>query len=202
MNDAFGRPMYMHADYLIEGTPFFSNDYCTARIKLRKGKTYNGIKVKLNLQENLVVYDMGDGKEMAATSAVEKIFFYDCKDSLKSKTFVSGFEPIDQQNENSFYQLLDSGAVLLLKYFQISFRDTKYYGSPNTTRVFEQKEIYYASVPGKGLLPLKKDNASVLAVLSDQQISLRKFMVANDLKCKKEEDLVRVVRYYNKVLGQ
>jgi hypothetical protein len=197
MNDANGRPMYMHAEYAVEGSPFFSNDYCTANLKLRKGKTYNGIKVKLNLQENLVIYDAGDGKEMIATSPIEKIEFFNCNDATKSKVLVTGYPAIDKQDVSGFYILMDSGSVQLLKHISVNYRDTKYYGDPNMTRVFEQKETYYAYSADKGMMRLSKDNNLVLTVFNNRKQELAKFIAANDLKCKREEDLVKVFAYYN-----
>ena len=197
MNDANGRPMYMHADYAIEGSPFFSNDYCTANLKLRKGKTYNGIKVKLNLQENLVVYDAGDGKEMIATSPVEKIEFQHCNDATKNKVLVTGYPAIDKQDVSSFYVLMDSGSMQLLKYISVNYRDTKYYGDPNMTRVFEQKESYYAYSAAKGMMRLSKENDVILAIFNNRKQELAKFITANALKCKREEDLIKIFAYYN-----
>lgn len=197
MNDANGRPLYMHSEYQIEGTPFFSDDYCTASLKVRKGKTYSNIKVKLNLQENLVIYDAGDGKEMAATSPIEKIEFMNCTDAAKTKTWVSGFPAIDGQDESAFYLLLDSGQVTLLKYIKVSYHDTKYYNNPNTTRVFEQKEFYYTYVPGKGINKLNKDTDSVLSLLGNKKEQVGSFIAKNELKCRREEDLIKIFLYYN-----
>ncbi len=148
MNDANGRPLFMHTDYVIEGSPFFDDTYCTASMKVRNGKKYIGIRVKVNLQENLVIYELPDGKEMAAISPIERIDFFNCNDPQKNRTLLTGFPAIEEQTENSFYVLLDSGKVTLLKYIKVNYRDTKNYGSPNTIRVFEQKEIYYTYVAG------------------------------------------------------
>jgi len=197
MNDANGRPLYIHTEYEVEGTPFFSDDYCTANLKVRKGKTYANIKVKLNLQENLVIYDAGDGKEMAATSPIEKIEFMHCNDPAKNKTLLSGFPAIDGQNESSFYLLLDSGQTTLLKYIKVNSHDTKYYNNPNTTRVFEQKELYYTYVPGKGISKLNRDTDAVLSLFGNKNAAVGSFIAKNDLKCRREEDLVKVFSYYN-----
>jgi len=199
MNDAYGRPLYMHTEYAVEGTPFFSNEYCSANLKIRKGKSYTGIKVKLNLQENLVIYDAGDGNEMAAVTPVERIEFLNCNDASKNKVLISGYPPVDKQDVSSFYVLLDSGSVQLLKNISVTYRDTKYYGSTNTTRIFEQKENYYAYSAEKGITRLSKENSAVLAVFNSKKSELSKFIAANDLKCKREDDLVKLFRYYNTI---
>jgi len=197
MNDGNGRPLFVHNEFEIQGTPFYYDDYCVANLKVRRGKTYTGIKVKLNLQENLVIYDAGDGKEMAASSPIDRIEFIYCSDPAKNKVVVSGYPAVDKQDESSFYVLLDSGKVSLLKYIMVNYRDTKNYGSANTTRVFDQKELYYTYVPGKGMARLLKDNAAVLLLLNNKKTALEKFMAANDIKCRREDDLVKVFAYYN-----
>lgn len=197
MNDANGLPMYIHSEYNMEGSPFYSNEYCYANLKVRNGKFYTGIKVKLNLLENIVVYDAGDGKEMAATSPIERIVFNNCSDPEKNKILVSGYPATAKQDLSSFYVLLDSGALQLLKYIMITYRDTKYYGNQVLTRIFEQKEIYYVYEAGKGMTHLPKENESVVSLLNKNKQDLLKFIEANNIRCKRENDLVKLFRFYN-----
>lgn len=197
LNDVNGRPLLLRSEYLIEGSPFFYQEYCTANLKVRNGKYYQGIKVKLNLQENLVIYDAGDGKEMAAITPIEKIVFMNCADPSKNQVLLSGFPPVDKQTVNSFYVLLDSGRITLLKQIGVNYRDVKYYGSNQTTRVFEQKEILYAYQPAKGMIRLAKEEGAVLSLLSDQRKAVQAFLRAHDLSSRKEADLVKVFQFYN-----
>lgn len=197
LNDANGRPLLLRSEYLIEGSPFFNQDYCIADLKVRNGKYYQGIKVKLNLQQNLVIYDAGDGKEIAAITPIEKIIFVNCADPPRNQVLLSGFPPVDGQTVNSFYVLLDSGRVTLLKHIGVNYRDVKYYGSNQTTRVFEQKETLYAYQPHKGMMRLAKEAAAVLSLLSDQRKAVEAFLRNNTLTCRKETDLVKVFRFYN-----
>jgi hypothetical protein len=197
MNDANGRPLSVKRGYTIEGSPFFSEEYCTAKMKVRNGKKYSGIKVKINLLENTLIYDAADGQEMVAISPIERVDFINCGDSTKNKTLMTGFPAIDGQNESSFYLLLDSGKISLLKYIKVNYRDTKNYGSNNIVRVFERKEIYYTYRPDKGMLKLDKDTNAILSALDNKKPEISGFISKNDLKCRREEDLVKVFSYYN-----
>lgn len=201
MQDVNGHPLMLRSDYAIEGSPFFFSEYCMANLKVRNGKSYNGIKVKLNLQENLVIYDAGDGKEMASVTPIEKILFINCSDTSKNTVLQSGFPPVDAQNVNSFYQLLDSGRLQLLKHIGINYKDTRYYGSNQTTRVFTQNETFYVYSPEKGIRKVPvKDNGLVITLLGDHMQELTAYVSANGLRCKKEEDLLKLVRYYNSLV--
>lgn len=197
MNDANGRPLYVHTDYSIEGSPFYYPEYCTAVLKVQNGKTYSGVKVKINLLDNSIVYDAGDGKEMVATSAIEQIRLYNCSEPSKNQVLVSGMPGVDKQDSKAWYIRLDSGSVHLLKYIQVIYRDTKYYGSNLTTRVFEQKESYYAYSSDKGMVRLARDNEVVMAVLAGRKKQVQDFVAANEIRCKKEADLVKLFQYYN-----
>lgn len=198
LQDVNGHPLMLRSEYAIEGSPFFHSEYCTAELKVRNGRSYSGIKVKLNLQENLVIYDAGDGKEMVSVTPIERILFTDCNDVSKNTILQSGFPAVDAQTTNSFYQLLDSGRLQLLKHIGINYKDIKYYGSNQTTRVFTQKETYYVYSPEKGMRKIAvKDNNSVIALLGDHKQELAAYVSSNDLRCKKEEDLLKLVRYYN-----
>lgn len=197
LHDASGRPIYMRTEYETDGTPLYSNDYCMANLKVKNGKYYVGIKVKLNLQENLLIYVDEHGNEMAAITPIEKIEFYNCGDPAKNKTFVSGFPAIDKQDASSFYVRLDSGNVSLLKYLSITYRDERKYGSASITRIFEQKEVYYFYSQDKGIKRLNKDNDTLVEMLGAKKSELTSFIAKNDIKCRKEDDLVKVFAFYN-----
>lgn len=197
LHDVNGRPLLLRSEYLVEGTPFYNQDYCTANLKVRNGKYYQSIKVKLNLHQNLVIYDAGDGKEMAAITPIEKISFVNCADPSKNQVLLSGFPPVDGQTSNSFYVLLDSGHVTLLKQIGVNYRDVKYYGSNQTTRVFEQKEVLYAYHPAKGMIRLAKETSAVLSLLSDHRKAVQDYLTDNTISCRKETDLVKVFQFYN-----
>jgi hypothetical protein len=197
MNDANGRPLYMHSEYEVEGDPFYHPEFCTANIKIRKGKTYKEIRVKLNLFTNHLIFDGGDGKEMEATVPVERIEFTGCPDKDKNRILVNGYPPVDGLTEEQYYVLLDTGKLSLLKYIQVIYRDTKYYGKVNTTRVFEQKPFYYVYEAGKGMQKLAKNKDAVLALLASDKENIQPYIDVNKLNCRKEEDLLKVFGYYN-----
>lgn len=197
MTDANGRPVYIHAAYEIEGTPFYHPDYCIASIKVRKGKTYTGIKAKINLQNNRIFFDAGDGKEMETAMPIERIEFMQCSDPSKNRVLVSGYPAADDPGGDRFYVLLDSGRISLLKSIQVLYHDTRDYGRASITRVFTQEEMYYVYEPGKGMKKLAADKKSILAVFPAHNQDLAQFIISHDLKCRKEEDLRKVFTYYN-----
>src|ERR1051325_8435211 len=129
MEDVLGRPIYLKVDYNVEGSPFFPDEYLRANVYLRYGKIYTGVFVKFNLQENLLLYKQADGTELSAVTPIKQVIFTDTADNwiLYNAIFENGFPAIDNHNENTFYQVLDSGKIKLLKYHTVKFTDKKYY---------------------------------------------------------------------------
>src|ERR1044071_1922443 len=111
MQDVSGKPIYLKVEYNVEGTPFYPDEYLRANVYLSHGKIYTGIYVKFNLQENLVLYKQADGSEMSAATPIKRVIFTDTSNGwiFYNAIFESGFPSIDKQNENTFYEVLDSG---------------------------------------------------------------------------------------------
>jgi hypothetical protein len=199
MNDANGRPILLHTEYEIEGSPFYTDTYCTARLTIRNGKTYQDVPVKINLLTKTLLYKDAKGNEMESTSPVDRVEWTACGEDQRTIVVVSGFPAVDAQDEKDFYLQLDSGKVQLLKYVEILYHDVKPYGSPNTKRVFERKERYYVYRPGSGLQRLTNSVASVLQLLHDQRAAVSKYISQNNLRCRKEQELLQVFSYYNRL---
>lgn len=196
-NDANGKPLFSRNYLNSEGSPDFSTEYCTATLTTND-KTYSGVKVKLNLLDNQVLF-MDDNTEKIASIPVNKIEFTSCPNLKTPVVFRSGYAAIDEQKQSTFYQVLDSGKAGLLKYYKITYRDERPYNSAVTTRIFNREEFYYASKPDKTISKLKKSSEDVVNVLADKKALVQAFIDQNKLKCKKEEDLVKVFNYYNSI---
>ena len=57
--------------------------------------------------------------------------------------------------------------------------------------------MYYSYVPGKGMAKLNKDTGAVLNALNNRQKEVSNYITTNNIKCRKEADLVKVFAYYN-----
>lgn len=197
LQDVNGNPLMLRSNYDIQGSPYYSDTYCRANIKVIKGKTYTGIEVKLNLEDNRIIYKIADGKEMEAIVPIEFIEFTDCLDNGNPVIFRSGFPAVDNQTYAHFYQVLDSGNVQLLKFRKINFTDQKPYGSGSVLRKYEVNTSYYAYSPGKGMVPLGRGNEQALQALSDKKSQVNNFISDRNIRMKKEDDLVKLFSFYN-----
>ncbi len=196
-NDGYGIPWSNPVLYNTDGSPFYDTSFCIGSIQLPNGKIYNGIKLKLNLEEQKILFEVEDGKAFILSVPVARIEL-GCNSSPQPAVFRSGFMPIDKQNERSLYQVLDSGKVLLLKHTEIRFKDSKAYNSNDMTRSYRQLSSYYLWMPGKGLVKVPGSENDLVALLSDQQRVLNDAIYKEKMKLRKEADLIKIISLYNR----
>ncbi len=196
-NDGYGVPWSNSTLYNTDGSPFYDTSFCIGSIQLTNGKMYSGIKLKLNLEEQKIIFEVEDGKAFVLSIPVSRIEL-GCAASTKPTVFRSGFTAIDKQNDRSLYQVLDSGKVLLLKYTEIRFKDSKAYNSNDMTRTYRQLPSYYLWVPGKDMVKVSTNENDLLATLSDQQKLLNDAILKEKLKVRKEADLIKIIALYNR----
>ncbi len=196
MADISGKPIYLKVEYNVEGTPFFPEEYYKADIYIKKGKAYKDVYVKFNLQENLVLFKMSDGTELSASVPIQKVRFTDTSRNMYNMVFENGFPAVDKQNEESYYQVIDTGKASLLKYHTVSYIDKKQYGNASMTRVFEQAQSYYI-LRDAVMKKIEKGQEEFLSLFPDKQAELKRYIGQNKIKCRKEDDWKKLVAYYN-----
>jgi len=199
LNDANGKPFKSVRNFEEEGSPYFSVDYVKSNIQLLSGKTYYDIPIRFNQLTGEVVFKTSDGQEMLMSSPFQRIeLLYEGKPYV----FRSGFPAIDKQTDLSVYQLLDSGTAVLLKYTAIQYQDKQTYNSPTIVRTYTKKENHYAWTPSKGLIRVPKNEGEWSAFFGNHQTEMNSFIRKENIKLRKEEDVVRLFQYYNQLLKQ
>lgn len=196
-NDGYGIPWSNTLPYNLDGSPFFDTGFCVGSIQLPNGKMYGGIKLKLNLEEQKIIFEVTEGKAFVLTAPVARIEL-GCNGSANGVVFRSGFTAIDKQNDRSLYQVLDSGKVLLLKFTEIRYKDSKAYNSNDMTRYYRQLPSYYLWVPGKDLMKISQNENELISLLADQQKVLSDAIAKEKWKVRKEADLIKIISLYNR----
>lgn len=199
ITDGSGSPLKLKGGNNIEGSPYYKAEYCSANILSTDYQLYKNVSIKLNLEDNKVVFLSSAGEEMVGSFDIKRIDFNDCMDKGKKIIFESGFPSTGVQGQNSLYQVLDSGKVRLLKYIQVVQEVNKVTGlSPGLAGLTYGKiESYYIFSESKGILKLTKNADGVTSLLSDKQKEVTEFITTNKLKFRKEDDFIRVIAFYN-----
>lgn len=201
MTDANSRPLFIPTNYVADGSPYLFEEYQLAEITLENGKTYPYIRAKFNLIEKELIYMDDKGQEMVATSPVKSIRFFNSVNNgnLQGEMRLESPGKALNVKENPTYMVLADGKAKFLKLISVSFSDQKKYGDANITRTFRRKETNYAYLPGKQpeLQKIEKGKSDVIALFGDKIAEMTSFIEKNQLKCKSDEDLVRIFQHYN-----
>ena len=199
MTDADGRPLYLHADYKADGSPYLSDKYQLADVIAADGKIYTGIMVKIDLAENRVVYMVKEGMEMVASLPVSKIVFnnYINDDGVIESNVFIGYPKALNEPGNAVYQVLETGNATLLRNIKVTYRDDRKYNEAGKTRIFSQTEGLFALLPGNKLVKVEKGQEALAALFPDKMKEVAAFIQSSHLKCKSKEDAVAVFKFYN-----
>lgn len=199
LTDVVGRPAFLKIEYNMEGSPFYPSEYTKADIYTKSGKVYPRIDAKFNLQDNSLLLRLDDGYEMVVATPVPRLVFADTGVSghMLGIVFQNGYPAVDNQTTTTYYQVLDSGRISLLKSYSVTYMDKKEYGQASITRVYEQKETWYLYLPDKSMRKVEKGKDSFLAIFPDKKDQLRQYIDQNGYKCKKDDEWLAVTRYYN-----
>jgi hypothetical protein len=91
---------------------------------------------------------------------------------------------------------LADGKVILLKQIKKIFIEEKAFNSATITRRFDTQNSYYVFKDEK-MARLKRSKSGLLDVLSDQKELVEKFISNNKLTVRSDDDLAKIVAYYN-----
>lgn len=201
LNDFNGRPLYVKSDYVASGSPYLYDEYCMAEITAMNGKVYSNVKVKINLQEKLLLYMADNGAEMIMATPVKKIKFYNyVADGVAhpERTFQSHLAALNAEGAAIYEVLAQDSTATLLKQTVVSYIDTKGYGEAITTRVFKKNVSYFAAIPSQSieLQKVEKNKSALTALFGSKASVVTAYIDEKKLKCKSDEDLVEVFRYY------
>ncbi len=199
LNDANGKPFKALRSFEEEGSPYFATEYIKCNIQLLNGKTYQDIPIKFNQLTGEIIFKTSDGQEMLVTSPFQRIAL---QHEGKMYIFRCGFPAIDKQNDLSVYQLLDSGAVVLLKYTAVHYQDKQTYNSPNIVRTYTKKENHYAWFPSRGLVRVPRKENEWPGFFGNHQPEINSFIRKENIKLRKEEDIIKLFQHYNQLLKQ
>ncbi|MBO9657537.1 MAG: hypothetical protein J7527_01810 [Chitinophagaceae bacterium] len=200
-NDINGRPMYLKTEYTADGSPYLYEEYCLAEVTMLTGKVYDNVRAKINLQEKLLIYPLDNGMDMILTSPISKIKFYSIISQGKAfpeRTFKGHGKALNDPGGEIYEVLYEDSASTLLKRVSVTYTDSKAYGEATITRSFRRSTSYFAAVPSsdKELAVVEKDPKRVSALFGSKTALIKSFIDQKKLKCKSEDELIEVFRYY------
>lgn len=179
---------------LVEGTPYFKDEWLKGNVILNGEKQYAGIYLKLDLYDNEVHYRDQKGNEMIATSLIQKLVLFDTA-TQQVFNFINGSYIQASSRINGWYQLLAEGKTSLFKKIDKQIHENKPYGSATIEQSIISSPHYYILLNGN-FIEIKKFKG-LPGILGDKKEEIAQYIKNKNLSGKTGEDLENVINYYN-----
>lgn len=177
-----------------EGTPLLTSNWLSGIVKFSNGTTYKTDFLKYDLEKDQLYFkDTKSDELLLFALPVSEFSLHIGKQTL---LFKSGYAIVDRNKPTTFYQVLVDGGVQLVKHSTKQAFDERAYNSATTTRTYKEDEYYYLvknNVPVK----IKKDKKQVIIALGNRAAELEAYCAEQKLNLKNEEDLVKLIVFYN-----
>lgn len=180
---------------LVEGTPYYVDEWQKSTIITPQGKAIKDISIKLDLMDGTLHYLDAKGTEYIATTQVKEVVL---NDSVTNKDFrfISSLSlPFLKQG---WYVPLVQGTASLYKSFDKTLREDKPYGSALTEQKIVTKEKYVIVYNNQAFY--LKNEKEVPSVLADKKGEVEAFLKTGNKKQPLQEKLMETVKYYNTLI--
>ena len=151
---------------IVEGTPYFSDEWMKGNVVMNGEKQFTGIYLKLDLYNNEVHYRDPKGNELVAITPIQRIILFDSTAQLVFN-FVNGEYINANGHLKGWYQLLAEGKASVFKQIEKQMNENKPYGSATIERSVQTTFQYYALYNGN-FIQVKKFK-EIPDVLSDKK---------------------------------
>jgi hypothetical protein len=177
----------------IEGTPYLSEKYVDGEILLGTS-VRSTVPLRYNAYQDLMEYQQnGKALVLDPTTKIKRV-------RLGESTYVVDKFPFDGKTKYGFLNLLDSGKVTLLAKkvvkYQEPIKGRALDGGDVPAKFSRSNDTYYYRI-GNGELLEVESIKDMIASFPDKQEELKQFAKKEKISPKKEDELVKFVRYYN-----
>ncbi len=129
------------------GTPYFDNEWRSAKVITTKGEIFENVLVKVHLQSNEFHYKNDSNQVIVVNPGIiKKLLFENLKDTT---VFETGFSSIGKNNEFTIYNVLTSGKYSLLMQTEKIFVQSKHETSGEQNNEFKTYINYFTFIDNK-----------------------------------------------------
>ena len=176
------------------GTPYFSDDWLKGKLISTDGRIYDNLSLKLDLVEDDIHFLNDLSQEMILNTPVSQLFLNNLVTG-QSYTFIKT-DKLCQSNSNTWFQVLDTGKVWLLKTQSKQVIEHKPYGSSVTEETIISSVNYYLF--SKQVCSPIKSAGELWEKLNEQLPGFEEKTKVKGQGKKTEEELIRLTGEFNK----
>jgi len=202
VNEVNGTP-FINTKFvrLVEGSPYFSEDWMKAVLVGTDNYNYKNQVVKLDLFDNKVHYQDEKQVELITTTPLKELVLTDAQGNNFRFVKGSAIQFTTPETKESWFLWLASGTASLYKLYNKRLFEQTPYNSATIEQHIKTTEKYMV-LYNNGLLEIKKlkDAPSVLA---NKKSELEDFLKNKDDKNKSmDERFIALVEYYNSLVKE
>lgn len=178
----------------IQGSPYLNDNFIKGSIYTVSKTQYQDIPLRYNIYNDDMEFQTNDNNVLALSTPeiVEKITFGDY--TMEYIPYVTS-----RNVKNGFFELILKGKASLYAKPQVEFleaKDPAPYKDAEPAKFLRKDDRYYIRLGMEAAVPCgnKKD---VLGIFTDHSEELEAFIKKNKINVKKEDELKKLVEYYN-----
>jgi len=200
VSDVNGRNYRVKSSSDIKGSPYFTDNFIKGILKLKNGKEINGLALKYDLMDDLVLYKDAKDSIMEVAEPIAEFKLESVNEpAIPYHLFRSGFNKVNGNTDNSFYEVLSDGNVKFIRKNIKYIKEFTEYNAKTSDKSIEDKITYYIVKPDNTPIPVSKNEKSILNVLDNKKDELSAFIKSNKLSLKKDADILKVFEYYQSI---
>lgn len=176
---------------VVEGSPFFKDEWMKGSVTLNQGKQYHNLSLKVNLLEGTLIFLNDKNVEIEITTPIREVILTDIMNGDVFRFVHSTF--ICNAGGKSWYNILDSGQVQLLRNEKRILVENKPYGSATIEQYIRNQPDYYILSAGRCFKV--KNTAELYKKLAELRPGFKIASPGN--KSKDEKDLIQLSQLFN-----
>lgn len=183
----------------VTGSPYLVDKWTRGSVRFVNGKTVADVALKYDQVKDELMFAGKEDKEYYFNDPVKEFSIIYIKDDMEFKAlFRSGYLPVKNLTNKSFYEVLLEGKAQLLRKNIKTIMETKEYNSATVNKKISDNIGFYIA-KGEQLMAVQKNDVKTIAefIDSSKAPALIEYADKNKLNLKRELDLRNFVGYYN-----
>lgn len=158
-----------------------------------------GYKVRVEVVDYTVEFLIDNTVKAIEENAVKKLRW---QTNNKVVKLVNTRQYSGAEDVKGFYEILSEGQLTVLKYTRIQVIQPTFNVALNVgtkdAKLIQKPEYYYVKgTQSTTLTKFKPTKSALLDLMNNKKTSVEKYLKTNDLSLKEEQDLVKVLNFYN-----
>ncbi len=179
----------------VQGSPFLFDKWSKGSITTKQN-VKEDVNLLYNEVEDRILLKVQEGEADNFVDRIDAFTIVDKENGSALRKFKSGFLPTKYSSEKTFFEVLIDGKARLLKKNEKVIAENREY-SGKIARTVVDNTNYYIALGDNVPVKVKANDQSVAKLLDFQNNQIAQYIKSNKPNLKQEDDLVKLITYYN-----